>query len=255
MRLLLLAALCGEHLLLLGPPGTAKSELSRRLSRLTGGAYFERLLTRFSVPEELFGPLSMKGEACVGVRVGVSVVVGLVTSDLPLPSHPAPPVRTLTHTRTRAHMLTPPPPPACPCCCHPLPGLENDEYVRQIKGYLPTAEVAFIDEIFKVWGRGLNACGCQRSAARGTPPARSPCPLPSPAAADRAAAALPLARTHSLTLPPSSCPPPCLWRPPQANSAILNALLTLLNERLFDNGSARFEVPLLCLVSCGRSPA
>ena len=61
VRLLLLAALAGEHLLLLGPPGTAKSELSRRMARLTGGTYFERLLTRFSVPEELFGPLSMKG--------------------------------------------------------------------------------------------------------------------------------------------------------------------------------------------------
>jgi MoxR-like ATPase len=121
VRLLILAALCGEHLLLLGPPGTAKSELSRRIAGLIGGKYFERLLTRFSVPEELFGPLSMRG-------------------------------------------------------------LENDEYVRQIAGYLPTAEVAFIDEIFK------------------------------------------------------------------ANSAILNALLTLLNERLFDNGNARFEVPLLCLV-------
>ena len=62
VRLLLLAALAGEHLLLLGPPGTAKSELSRRMARLTGGTYFERLLTRFSVPEELFGPLSMKGK-------------------------------------------------------------------------------------------------------------------------------------------------------------------------------------------------
>ena len=61
VRLLLLAALCGEHLLLLGPPGTAKSELSRRLAGLTGGRYYERLLTRFSVPEELFGPLSMRG--------------------------------------------------------------------------------------------------------------------------------------------------------------------------------------------------
>lgn len=121
VRLMLLAALCGEHLLLLGPPGTAKSELSRRLSSLTGGEYFERLLTRFSVPEELFGPLSIKG-------------------------------------------------------------LERDEYNRKTEGYLPTAEVAFIDEIFK------------------------------------------------------------------ANSAILNALLTLLNERLFDNGTDRLPVPLLCLV-------
>ncbi|EFJ46414.1 hypothetical protein VOLCADRAFT_93182 [Volvox carteri f. nagariensis] len=101
--------------------GTAKSELSARLSSLCGGTYFERLLTRFSVPEELFGPLSMKG-------------------------------------------------------------LENDLYVRQINGYLPTAEVAFVDEIFK------------------------------------------------------------------ANSAILNALLTLLNERLFDNGNQRLHAPLLCLV-------
>lgn len=121
VRLMLLAALCGEHLLLLGPPGTAKSELSRRLASITAGAYYERLLTRFSVPEELFGPLSMRG-------------------------------------------------------------LENDLYVRKTDGYLPTAEVAFIDEIFK------------------------------------------------------------------ANSAILNALLTLLNERMFDNGNERLDVPLLCLV-------
>jgi MoxR-like ATPase len=60
VRLLLLAALSGEHILYIGPPGTAKSELGRRLSRVTRGSYFERLLTRFSVPEELFGPLSMR---------------------------------------------------------------------------------------------------------------------------------------------------------------------------------------------------
>ena len=121
VALLLLAALAGEHLLLLGPPGTAKSELGRRLSVLTGGRYFERLLTRFSVPEELFGPLS-------------------------------------------------------------LAALEQGKYVRETDGYLPTAECSFIDEVFK------------------------------------------------------------------ANSAILNALLTILNERLFDNGSERLRVPLLCLV-------
>lgn len=46
VRLMLLAALAGEHLLLLGPPGTAKSELSRRMAKLVGGTYFERLLTR-----------------------------------------------------------------------------------------------------------------------------------------------------------------------------------------------------------------
>lgn len=60
--------------------------------------------------------------------------------------------------------------------------LEDDRYVRQTDGYLPKANVAFVDEIFK------------------------------------------------------------------ANSAILNTLLTVLNERLFDNGTSRELVPLLCLV-------
>ena len=51
VRLLVLAALSGEHVLFIGPPGTAKSEVGRRLSALIDGTYFERLLTRFSVPE------------------------------------------------------------------------------------------------------------------------------------------------------------------------------------------------------------
>ena len=122
VRLLLLAALAGEHVLLVGPPGTAKSELARRLhGAFVDAPYFERLLTRFSVPEELFGPLSLKA-------------------------------------------------------------LEQDRYERLIDGFLPTAQVAFLDEVFK------------------------------------------------------------------ANSAILNALLTLLNEREFDNGAGRTKVPLVTVV-------
>jgi len=110
VRLLLLAVMAGEHLLLLGPPGTAKSALARRLGTLVCGNYFERLLTRFSVPEELFGPLSM--------------------------------------------------------CA-----LEEDKYVRQTCGYLPSADVAFLDEIFKVGGKKVAAeskmpsCACGQGLA------------------------------------------------------------------------------------------
>jgi len=122
VKLALLAALAGEHVLLLGPPGTAKSMLAQRLRKaFLQNGYFERLLTRFSVPEELFGPLSIKG-------------------------------------------------------------LQEDRYERLTEHYLPTASVAFLYEIFK------------------------------------------------------------------ANSAILNALLTILNERAFDNGTKRVTTPLISLV-------
>ncbi|HTU02008.1 MAG TPA: AAA family ATPase, partial [Candidatus Sulfotelmatobacter sp.] len=42
------AVLAGEHVLLLGPPGTAKSALVRAIAQAFGGRYFERLLTKFS---------------------------------------------------------------------------------------------------------------------------------------------------------------------------------------------------------------
>ena len=56
----LAAVLTGEHVLLIGPPDTAKSALVRCLALVFGGSYLERRLTKFSTPEELFGPNSLK---------------------------------------------------------------------------------------------------------------------------------------------------------------------------------------------------
>src|ERR1700744_2764183 len=50
----------GENLFLLGPPGTAKSATIRELSRLIDGRTFEYLLTRFTEPNELFGPFDIR---------------------------------------------------------------------------------------------------------------------------------------------------------------------------------------------------
>jgi len=60
VRGLLVGLLTQQHVLLLGPPGTAKSMLAHDLCSRIGGEYFQWLLSRTSTPEELFGPISLK---------------------------------------------------------------------------------------------------------------------------------------------------------------------------------------------------
>src|ERR1022692_2186587 len=120
VRLLLVTLVAGEHMLIVGPPGTAKSALVRHLARLIDARYFEYLLTRFSEPNEIFGPIDIKA-------------------------------------------------------------FREGTYVRRVEAMLPDADIVFLDEIFK------------------------------------------------------------------SNSAILNALLSILNERRFFTGSRSIRVPLSSL--------
>ncbi|MBJ6764584.1 AAA family ATPase [Myxococcaceae bacterium JPH2] len=60
VELVALSAVAEEHLLVIGPPGTAKSEAVRRTARGLGGSYFEYLLGRFTEPSELFGPVDLR---------------------------------------------------------------------------------------------------------------------------------------------------------------------------------------------------
>ncbi len=118
IRLLLVATIAGEHAVLIGPPGTAKSALIRTFARMLQARYFEYLLTRFTEPNEIFGP----------VDIGA---------------------------------------------------FREGRYERRIEGMLPQGEIVFLDEVFK------------------------------------------------------------------SNSAILNALLTLLNERRYTSGGQTLRCPLL----------
>lgn len=60
LEMVALAAIAGEHVLVIGPPGTAKSEAVRRVARAVGGRYFEYLLGRFTEPSEIFGPIDLR---------------------------------------------------------------------------------------------------------------------------------------------------------------------------------------------------
>lgn len=74
--LIALAVVAGEHLFLYGPPGTAKSALVRAFAQAVRGEYFEYLLTRFSEPNEIFGPVDL-------VKLREGVVASVVTGMLP----------------------------------------------------------------------------------------------------------------------------------------------------------------------------
>ncbi len=60
VRLLFVSALAGEHLVMVGPPGTAKSALIRAFAQVVEAKYFDYLLTRFTEPNEIFGPVDIQ---------------------------------------------------------------------------------------------------------------------------------------------------------------------------------------------------
>lgn len=60
IRLLFISAVAGEHLVMVGPPGTAKSALLRSFAEVIEAQYFDYLLTRFTEPNEIFGPVDIQ---------------------------------------------------------------------------------------------------------------------------------------------------------------------------------------------------
>lgn len=59
-QMVALAGVAEEHVLVIGPPGTAKSEAVRRIAGAVNGRSFEYLLGRFTEPSEIFGPIDLR---------------------------------------------------------------------------------------------------------------------------------------------------------------------------------------------------
>jgi MoxR-like ATPase len=59
VELVVLGAVAREHVLVIGPPGTAKSQAVRQVAEAVGDRYFEYLIGRFTEPNELFGPIDL----------------------------------------------------------------------------------------------------------------------------------------------------------------------------------------------------
>ncbi len=56
---LLVCLLAEQNILLIGPPGSAKTQISKFIAKAIKGEFFDHLLTKYTVPDELFGPIDI----------------------------------------------------------------------------------------------------------------------------------------------------------------------------------------------------
>jgi len=56
---LTIALVAEQNILLIGPPGSAKTQISKFIAKAIGGEFFDQLMTKHTVPDELFGPVDI----------------------------------------------------------------------------------------------------------------------------------------------------------------------------------------------------